>query len=221
MITLISSGYYPDSESADLGQLTRSLAQYWAGNGSKVTVLLPLIDPEHKSKLRPYSKRVRLKYEGKTKDYNIWTRQESPHISLFYIEKNLFFGDRSSDGDKVNGSEGNLFFNYAVVNTMKLFDGLPNRVIALGWQAASAVAMIRYDDSFQDVSIHYLDFGSTSLPIPDAMAEIAAKMNQGALRSFSELGTKLASPIPPDYPVWSIAVLSKLQPSSEEKILTI
>lgn len=173
-----------------------------------------MTDALTKTRVRPFLKRIRLKYEGKTKDYNIWVREDEPKISLYFIEKNLFFGATGQTGGKLNESEGNLFYNYAVVNTLKLFESLPTRLISVGWQVAPSVLMIRRDPALSEINSHYLDFGIASLAVPKSLQDLAQQLTGEVITSYSELGSKLANPVPPDYPVWGIAVLAKMQQTS-------
>ncbi len=193
-IAMLSSEVVPYAKTGGLADVVGSLPKYLSREGVEVTVFTPFHRETRKKDFR-FDKRtdgLKVNWAGRDEYFSV-RQHDQDSLSFILVEKDEYF-DRdclygTSEGDYPDNAERFAFFCRASLETMKFLGLKPDLIHCHDWQAAMALAFLKYlysrDPVFSSVpslfTIHNLAYQGiferqtlSQIGLPDALFNMEA-----------------------------------------------
>lgn len=213
-IVMVSSEVVPYAKTGGLADVTGALPKYLSRAGAEVCVFLPLYR-ETRKKNFPLEQRaggIEVEWAGRRESFSVWAHAEGGVISFFidkpdYFDRDFLYG--TPQGDFPDNGERFAFFCRASLEALKRLDLRPDLVHAHDWQAAMALAYLKFtcgEDPFYSsirslFTIHNLAYQGlferailSRIGLPDALFTIEGLEFYGQV-NFLKAGILYASAI--------------------------
>ncbi|HUU38305.1 MAG TPA: glycogen synthase GlgA [Candidatus Desulfaltia sp.] len=155
-VVILASEVVPFAKTGGLADVAGALPKFLGPLGVESMVILPLYRETRKKglSLRRVAVNLKMDWSGKRESFSVWGREEGS-ASFLLVEKDEYF-DRdylygNPQGDYPDNGERFAFFSKAALETVKHLGFRPDVVHAHDWQAAIALALLRFvypDDPF-------------------------------------------------------------------------
>ena len=155
-VVLLASEVVPFAKTGGLADVAGALPKFLGPLGVETKVILPLYRETRKKglSLRPVAENMVMDWSGEKETFSVWGWEEGP-ADFLLVEKDEFF-DRDQlygtpQGDYPDNGERFAFFSKAALETVKHLGFRPDVVHAHDWQAAIALALLKFvypDDPF-------------------------------------------------------------------------
>ncbi len=155
-VAILASEVVPFAKTGGLADVAGALPKFLGPLGVESKVFLPLYRETKKKgfPLRPVAENLEMDWSGKKAQFSVYEKEEGS-VSFLLLEKDEYF-DRdhlygTPQGDYPDNGERFAFYSKAALETVKHLGFRPDVVHAHDWQAASALALLKFvypDDPF-------------------------------------------------------------------------
>jgi starch synthase len=148
-VVILASEVVPFAKTGGLADVAGALPKFLGPLGVETKVVLPLYRETRKKglPLRSVAGNMEMDWTGKKESFSVWEREEGP-ASFLLIDKDEFFDSDylygTPQGDYPDNGERFAFYAKAALETVKHMGFRPDVIHAHDWQAAIALALLKF-----------------------------------------------------------------------------